>query len=143
LLDSAIPKVSIIKDGNYTGDGFDDGIESQVDVLALLDYKLRNAPLAGFVLEGLSPYGTPTSRARHQALLRAVYSGLPVARVGRGNNEGFAQADRSVHRRRQPDLDQGAPVADGVFDAVRQFAARRRSGPADRSRARGGQRQAR
>jgi L-asparaginase len=24
-------------------------------------------------------------------LLRAVYSGLPVARVGRGNNEGFAQ----------------------------------------------------
>jgi hypothetical protein len=92
LLDSAIPKVSIIKDGNYTGDGFDDGIESQVDVLALLDYKLRNAPLAGFVLEGLSPYGTPTSRARHQALLRAVYSGLPVARVGRGNNEGFAQA---------------------------------------------------
>jgi L-asparaginase len=92
LLDTAIPKVSIIKDGNYTGDGFEDGIESQVDVLALLDNKLRNAPLSGFVLEGLSPYGTPTSRARHQALLRAVYSGLPVARVGRGNNEGFAQA---------------------------------------------------
>ena len=66
LLDSAIPKVSVIKDGNYTGDSFEDGIESQVDVLALLDNKLRNAPLAGFVLEGLSPYGTPTSRARHQ-----------------------------------------------------------------------------
>jgi L-asparaginase len=92
LLDSAIPKVSIIKDGNYAADDFDSGIESQVDVLALLDLKLRRAPLAGFVLEGLSPYGTTTSRARHQVLLRAVCSGMPVARVGRGNNEGFTQA---------------------------------------------------
>jgi hypothetical protein len=92
LLDSSIPKVSIIKDGNYVADDFDSDIESQVDVLALLDLKLRHAPLAGFVLEGLSPYGTTTSRARHQVLLRAVCSGMPVARVGRGNNEGFTQA---------------------------------------------------
>ena len=92
LLDSAIPKVSIVKDGNYVADDFDSGIESQVDVLALLDHKLRQAPLAGFVLEGLSPYGTTTSRARHLAMLRAVCSGMPVARVGRGNNEGFTQA---------------------------------------------------
>jgi L-asparaginase len=91
LLDSAIPKVSVIKDGNYVADDFDSGIESQVDVLALIDLKLRQAPLAGFVLEGLSPYGTTTSRARHLVLLRAVCSGMPVARVGRGNNEGFAQ----------------------------------------------------
>jgi hypothetical protein len=89
LLDSAIPKVSILKDGNYVADDYESGVESQVDVLALLDAKLRRAPLAGFVLEGMSPYGTPTSRARHQALLRAVCSGMPVARVGRGNNEGF------------------------------------------------------
>ena len=143
MLDSAIPKVSVIKDGNYAGDDFDDGIESQVDVLALLDIKLRHAPLAGFVLEGLSPYGTPTSRARHQALLRAVYSGLPVARVGRGNNEGFAQPVDPVHRRQQPDLDQGAAFADGVSDAVRQSAARGRSESADRRRAGGCQRQAR
>jgi hypothetical protein len=90
LLDSAIPKVSIIKDGNYVADDFDSGADSQVDVLALIDLKLRQAPLAGFVLEGLSPYGTPTSRARHQVLLRAVCSGMPVVRVGRGNNEGFS-----------------------------------------------------
>ena len=88
----AIPKVSVIKDGNYVADDFDSGIESQVDVLALMDLKLRKAPLAGFVLEGLSPYGTTTSRARHLAMLRAVMSGMPVARVGRGNNEGFSQA---------------------------------------------------
>jgi len=92
LLDTAIPKVSVIKDGNYVNDDFDSGIESQVDVLALMDLKLRQAPLAGFVLEGLSPYGTTTSRPRHQVLLRAVCSGMPVARVGRGNNEGFSQA---------------------------------------------------
>jgi L-asparaginase len=92
LLDSAIPKVSIVKDGNYAADDFDSGIDSQVDVLALLDHKLRQAPLAGFVVEGLSPYGTTTSRARHQVMLRAVCSGMPVARVGRGNNEGFTQA---------------------------------------------------
>jgi hypothetical protein len=78
-----------VKDGNYIADEYDSGVETQIDVLALLDAKLRRAPLAGFVLEGLSPYGTPTSRARHLALLRAVCSGVPVARVGRGNNEGF------------------------------------------------------
>ena len=90
LLGPAIPKVSILKDGNYVADDDESGAESQVDVLALLDVKLRRAPLAGFVLEGLSPYGTPTSRARHQVLMRAVCSGMPVVRVGRGNNEGFA-----------------------------------------------------
>ena len=91
LLDSAIPKVSIVKDANYTPEDFEDSIDNQVDVLALIDVKLRKAPLAGFVLEGLSPYGTPTSRSRHQVLLRAVCSGMPVVRVGRGNNEGFTQ----------------------------------------------------
>jgi L-asparaginase/Glu-tRNA(Gln) amidotransferase subunit D len=58
-------------------------------MLAMLDANLRRAPLAGFVLEGHSPYGRPSSQGRHQALLRAVCSGMPVARVGRGNNEGF------------------------------------------------------
>jgi len=92
LLDTAIPKVAIVKDGNYAADDFDSDADSQVDVLALMDAMLRHAPLAGFVVEGLSPYGTPTSRARHQVMLRAVCSGMPVARVGRGNNEGFTQA---------------------------------------------------
>ena len=30
-----------------------------------------------------------TSMARHRMMLKAVHSGIPVARVGRGNNEGF------------------------------------------------------
>ena len=50
---------------------------------------LKSAPLAGFVVEGFTPYGRPASTARHRLMLRAVYSGLPVVRVGRGNTEGF------------------------------------------------------
>jgi L-asparaginase/Glu-tRNA(Gln) amidotransferase subunit D len=50
---------------------------------------LQSTPLAGFVVEGFTPYGRPASTARHRLMLRAVYSGLPVVRVGRGNTEGF------------------------------------------------------
>src|SRR2546430_4134183 len=52
-----------------------DDPDMEVDLLALLDSNLRRAPLAGFVVEGLSPYGRPSSQARHQVLLRAVCSG--------------------------------------------------------------------
>src|SRR3984893_4993380 len=50
---------------------------------------LKSVPLAGFVVEGFTPYGRSASNARHQLMLRAVHSGLPVVRVGRGNTEGF------------------------------------------------------
>ena len=60
-----------------------------MDILARLEQNLADSPLAGFVTEGLSPYGTPTANAPNTALLRAVYSGMPVVAVGRGNNEGF------------------------------------------------------
>lgn len=89
LLESAIPKVSIVKDGSYVCDAYDEDTSREVDLLALLDYKLAHAPLGGFVVEGLTPYGMMTSTARHQLMVRAVHSGLPVVRVGRGNTEGF------------------------------------------------------
>jgi L-asparaginase len=90
LLESAIPKVSIVKDGNYYDDDAWAGPEHQVDIVAWLDYSLKHAPLAGLAVEGLSPYGKPASPPRTQALSRAVYSGLPVVLCGRGNTEGFA-----------------------------------------------------
>ena len=97
LLDAAIPKVAIVKDGNYLADDHNVDVEREVDLLALLDANLRSAPLAGFVVEGLSPYGTPTSNARHLLMQRAVHSGMPVVRVGRGNNEGFTpRVDRFI-----------------------------------------------
>ena len=89
LLESAIPKVTIVKDGNYLADDYTLDVERQVDVLAQIDANLRTAPLAGFVYEGLSPYGYGVDAARNQAMLRAVYRGMPVVSVGRGNNDGF------------------------------------------------------
>src|SRR5467141_4032149 len=89
LLGSEIPKVAIAKDANYWDD---DGVgdpEAEVDLIAMIGHMLKSAPLAGFVVEGLTPYGRSVSNARHRLMLRAVHSGLPVVRVGRGNTEGF------------------------------------------------------
>ena len=92
LLDTAIPKVAITKDGSYWDDGGTDP-EAEVDLIAMIQHMLKSAPLGGFVLEGFTPYGRSASNARHRLLLRAVYSGLPVVRVGRGNTEGFVPLD--------------------------------------------------
>ena len=49
LLDTAIPKVAIVKDANYWDD---DGAlinpEAEVDLVALITQMLNTAPLAGF-----------------------------------------------------------------------------------------------
>jgi hypothetical protein len=92
LLESAIPKVTIVKDGSYTQDSEADAPEREVDLLAQISDNLTRAPLAGFIVEGFSPYGKMSSEVRHRLMVRAVYSGMPVARVGRGNNEGFTPA---------------------------------------------------
>ena len=89
--------MSIIKDGSYCAADFADEPDREVDILALIADNLENEPLAGFVVEGLSPYGMMTSMGRHKLMMRAVHSGMPVARVGRGNNEGFTPArDRLI-----------------------------------------------
>ncbi len=90
LLETAIPKVSIIKDASYTEDDYDNDPSQEVDIAALIDYMLTHTPLAGFVLEGLSPYGKAAAASRTRALMRAAYCGFPVVNVGRGNTEGFA-----------------------------------------------------
>jgi hypothetical protein len=90
LLGAAIPRVAIIKDGNYTQNAYDSGPEGEVDIVALIEDNRRNHPLAGFVVEGQSPYGTMTNAVRSRLTQRAVFSGMPVVRVGRGNNDGFA-----------------------------------------------------
>ena len=89
LLDTAIPKVAITKDASYWDDDSTVDPEAEVDLIALIGHMLKTAPLAGFVVEGFAPYGRTASNARHRLMLRAVRSGLPVVRVGRGNTEGF------------------------------------------------------
>ncbi len=90
LLEAAVPKVHIIKDGYFSSDDYESDVEREVDLIALLDRMLDRDPLAGWVIEGASPYGIMTSIDRHRLTLRAAYSGIPVVRVGRGNTEGFA-----------------------------------------------------
>jgi L-asparaginase len=89
LLDSAIPRVTIVKDGNYAVDDYDHDPAREVDLLAQIELNLARHPLAGFVVEGLSPYGRPTSAVRARVMRRAALSGFPVVLVGRGNAEGF------------------------------------------------------
>lgn len=89
LLEAVVPKVTIVKDGNYTVDDFDEAPSREVDLLAQIDRNLAAHPLAGFVVEGLAPYGRLTSAVRTRVMRRAACSGLPVVLVGRGNAEGF------------------------------------------------------
>jgi len=90
LSNDAIPVVSIIKDGGYSGleIGDDPGIEE--DLIASIDQKLKLGRLSGFIIEGLVPYGHSTSEARNRLLTKAVMCGIPVTRVGRGATQGFA-----------------------------------------------------
>jgi len=92
LLDTAIPKVSIVKDASYIEDDYDSDPAQEVDTIAFMAYKLKHAPLSGFVLEGLNPYGKAAATSKSRILLQAVYSGFPVVNVGRGTTEGFAIA---------------------------------------------------
>ena len=88
LLESAIPKVTIIKHARYLPDELSDDPDTVVEVLGRIEKNLVDSPLSGFVLEGNAPYSSgdePTVAA----LRRAALTGMPVARVGRGHHEGF------------------------------------------------------
>jgi len=93
LLPEAMPRVTMHKYGRYTAsptraiDPPDPG--GEVEILARVAANLRTAPLAGFVAEGMSPYGLvdPTTDA---ALTVAAFAGMPTVRVGRGNTGGMA-----------------------------------------------------
>jgi L-asparaginase len=93
LLEGAIPSVAIVKDGGFYAEEYLDDPAVTADLVALLARKLETNRLAGFVIEGTTPYGKMTSSVRQQVLRKAIYSGLPVVRVGRGNPEGFADPD--------------------------------------------------
>jgi hypothetical protein len=90
LLGSAIPSVSIVKDGSYATLEYGDDPALELDLIALIDHKLGMGKLTGLIVEGQTPYGTMASPARTRLTARAVFSGIPVVRVGRGSPEGFA-----------------------------------------------------
>ncbi|WP_454633001.1 asparaginase domain-containing protein [Bradyrhizobium cenepequi] len=90
LMEGAIPSVSIVKDGGFYAEEYFDDPDVTADLIALVERKLARNRLAGFVIEGTVPYGKMTSSVRQTVLQKAIYSGLPVVRVGRGSPEGFA-----------------------------------------------------
>jgi hypothetical protein len=90
LLADALPLVSIVKDGGFAADAFGDDADVESDLAALIKDRLTRGRLCGFVIEGLTPYGAATSELRGAMLRQASFSGAPVARVGRGHPEGFA-----------------------------------------------------
>lgn len=92
ILADAIPSVSIVKDGGYCGEEFGEDPALERDIAFLVGHKLSLGRLAGFVIEGQVPYGSMTSQARQKHMERAILSGLPVVRVGRGSPEGFADS---------------------------------------------------
>ncbi|WP_205571076.1 hypothetical protein [Streptomyces sporangiiformans] len=64
-------------------------VDEEVEILARIKANLVTAPLAGFVCEGMSPFGMadPTKNA---ALSVAIFAGMPVVRTGGGNTGGMA-----------------------------------------------------
>jgi L-asparaginase len=86
LVEGSLPRVTIEKYTRYPSAG---GIAASAEpgLTALIADNLANFPLAGFVAEGMSPYGA-MAPATDRALHLAAFSGMPVARVGRGNTGG-------------------------------------------------------
>jgi L-asparaginase len=97
LLATAIPKVTIFKYAQFEADTYGDDPAGEVEVTARIEKNLQAFPLSGFVLEGNAPYGD-ADQPLVKALNRGALRGMPVVRVGRGNNEGFSPAGPSEDR---------------------------------------------
>jgi hypothetical protein len=89
LVPSAVPKVTIAKYARYLEDGPRGAADDDVEVLARIAENLATHPLAGFVGEGASPYGS-MNPSTDDALRVAAFSGMPVVRCGRANTGGVA-----------------------------------------------------
>jgi hypothetical protein len=59
-------------------------------LIASIEHKLSLGLLTGFIIQGLVPYGRTPSHTRNKLMLKAAFSGIPVAMTGRGAPMGFA-----------------------------------------------------
>ena len=91
LLPGAIPVVTISADGSYSGMDYSK-FSLEIDLIASIEHKLSLGLLTGFVIQGLVPYGRTPSHTRNNLMLKAAFSGIPVAIAGRGAPMGFADA---------------------------------------------------
>jgi hypothetical protein len=89
LLPGALPQVRFVKSARYLPTSAEADCDGEVEIMARIQRNLLGEPLAGFVAEGAVPNGNLV-RVMDAALRRAIFSGMPVVKVGRGNAEGIA-----------------------------------------------------
>jgi L-asparaginase len=92
LAASAIPKVILMKGDLWFDDSGSPDPASEKGIAANVDMLQEKYPLAGIVAEGTAPFAS-LSRSQDQALLRAVYRGLPVVKTARGNASGLVRVN--------------------------------------------------
>ncbi|MEX2547970.1 MAG: asparaginase domain-containing protein [Chloroflexota bacterium] len=83
LIPEKIPVVAIVKHGQYIEESDEVDVSQVVGIVGRLSRMLERNQLAGFVAEGSAPFGTMNESAE-MAFRRAVFSGVPVVKVGRG-----------------------------------------------------------
>jgi hypothetical protein len=89
LLPTAIPEVRFAKSARYLPKSPEANGDDEVEIMARIERNLAVEPLAGFIAEGAVPAGN-VIRVMDAALQRAIFSGMPVVKVGRGNAEGIS-----------------------------------------------------
>jgi hypothetical protein len=89
LLEAAIPVVTIEKTSRFLPIRPTMDPDDEVDILARIEWCLRESPLSGFVAEGTAPFARMTDSV-NAALNLAIACGIPVVRTSRGNAEGLA-----------------------------------------------------
>jgi hypothetical protein len=89
LLPEAIPEVRFVKSARYLPKSPEANFDDEVEIMARVGRNLAIEPLAGFVGEGAVPSGNLIT-VMDAAVRRAIFSGMPVVKVGRGNAEGMS-----------------------------------------------------
>ncbi|NHE57022.1 asparaginase domain-containing protein [Cyclobacterium plantarum] len=93
LIPESMPMVSIFKSARWkTEDDGSDDPSGEIDILARINDNLKKYPLAGFVGEGMAPYGSMIA-PMDAALELAALHGYPVLKAARGNADGFMNTD--------------------------------------------------
>jgi L-asparaginase len=92
LLESAIPKVGIVKGDNWYDDSGVPNPDGEKGVGGTIEMLIEKYPLAGIIAEGLSPYAS-LSQSQEKALERAILLGLPVVKVARGDASGLVRVN--------------------------------------------------
>jgi hypothetical protein len=94
LRGDAIPRVTVVRSNRWAKDTPVADPQEEIEVLARVEKNLADRPLAGFVAEGNTPYGS-LNDSLETALEIAALSGMPVVRVSRGDEAGMVAVDET------------------------------------------------